>query len=257
MIWSLYPERKVFVDGRAEVYDREFQKAFIGNASIAKWVEAVKKYGINYAVTIYAAGGLDPLGKWIAKDPQWVLIYWDDVAKVYARDIPTNHEIINRYGHYVMAAPAEFNYNSLRNAVQKGQGNRLEAELKNDIESNSENTIALYWLGMLYYETNKREEAVNAWEESVRIRPDANTFSSIGNVFAERGQYTKAIDYYKKAIEADKRFAEAYYNLGNAYETTGNKTEAVTAYKKFIKYAGPEYADVVRGLKKRLKEGRS
>lgn len=257
LIWGLYPERKVFVDGRAEVYDKEFQEAFISGASLNKWREAIDKYDIDYAVIAYHSKGLDPIGKEISIEPQWVLIYWDGATRIYARDIPRNQDIINRYGHKVMVSPVDLKYEFLKDAVDRGLSGRLEVEFKSDIDSNSENTKARYWLGMLYYETGRKEEAVKAWEESVRIWPDANTFSSIGNIFAEKGEYAKAIEYYKKAIETDKRFAEAYYNLGNAYSATGNKRGAATAYKKFIKYGGPEHADVIKELKKRLPEGGS
>lgn len=257
LIWSLYPERKVFVDGRAEVYDKEFQEAFISGSSMNKWREAIDKYDIDYAVIAYHSKGLDPIGKEISIDPQWVLIYWDGATRIYVRDIPRNQDIIDRYGHRVMVSPVDLKYEFLKDAVDRGLSERLEVEFKSDIDSNSENTKARYWLGILYYETGRKEEAVKAWEESVRIWPDANTFSSIGNIFAEKGEYAKAIEYYKKAIETDKRFAEAYYNLGNAYSATGNKREAATAYKKFIKYGGPEHADVIKELKKRLPEGGS
>lgn len=255
LIWSLYPERKVFVDGRAEVYDKEFQEAFINGASLNKWREAIDKHDIDYAVIAYHGKGLDLIGREISIEPQWVLIYWDGATRIYARDLPRNQDVITRYGHRVMVSPMELNYKFLKDSVDRGLGGMLEVEFKSDIDSNSENTKARYWLGMLYYETGRKEAAVKAWEESVRIWPDANTFSSIGNVFAESGEYAKAIECYKKAIGTDKRFAEAYYNLGNAYNATGNKREAAVVFKKFIEYGGPEYADLVKELKKRQMEG--
>lgn len=251
LIWSFHSERKVFIDGRAEVYDKEFQESFISGASVNKWLEAVNRYDINYAAIAYSAGGLDPVGKWISKDTNWVLIYWDDAARVYVRDTPLNNGIINSYGHQVLTSPMEFNYNSLKEALVKGLDKRLEFELKNDIESNHENTMARYWLGMLYYETNRKEDALRAWSEAVKAKPDANTFSSIGNVYAEKKMYIEAIEYYKKAVETDKRFVTGWYNLGNAYEILNQKQDAVKAYRKFIKYAGPEYANEVRSLKER------
>lgn len=252
LIWSGYPERKVFVDGRAEVYGQEFQNAFISGSSINKWFEAINRYDINYAVIAYSAGGLDPVGKRVADDPNWVLLYWDDAARIYVQNIPRNHEIIRRYGHQVLISPLDFNYNSMKNAIDKGFGDKLKLELKTDIVSNPENTKAMYWLGMLYYETDRKEDAVTAWKEAIKIRPDASIYSSIGNVFQEKEDYAKAIENYKKAIETDKRFIVAYYNIGNAYEASGLKKEASQAYKRFIKYAGSEYADVVKKLEKKL-----
>lgn len=251
LIWSLYPERPVFVDGRAEVYDKEFQESFISGTSLNKWVEAIERYGINYAVVAYSAGGLDPIGKWIARDANWGLIYWDDAARVYVRENNRNRDVISRYGHQVLTSPVEFSYNSLKEALGRGLDKRLEFELKNDIESNPENTTAIYWMGMLYYETGRKEDALNAWTEASRIKPDATTYSSIGNVYAEKGMYKEAIEYYKKAVETDKRFVTGWYNLGNAQEMLNQKEEAAKAFREFIKYAGPEYANEVRLLKEK------
>lgn len=253
LIWSLYPERKVFVDGRAEIYDKEFQEAFISGSSMNKWSEAIDKYGISYAVIAYHSKGLDPIGKEISIEPQWVLIYWDGATRIYVRDIPRNQDIINRYGHRVMVSPVDLKYEFLKDAVDRGLSGRLEVEFKSDIDSNSENTKARYWLGMLYYETNRKEDALTAWKEAIKIRPDANAFSSIGNIYAERGMNKEAISYYKRAVETDKRFATGWYNIGNAYEMLNQKEEAVSAYRKFIKYAGPEYANEVKALKDKLK----
>lgn len=251
LIWGLYPEGKVFVDGRAELYDNEFQKAFISGISLNKWFEAINRLDITYAVIAYTAEGLDPIGRQIATDPNWVLIYWDNASRVYVRDIPGNQDIIKGFGHRVIVDPVTFNFDLIKNAINDGLGEALEMEVKRDIEGDPENTKALYWLGMLYYETGKKGEAVKTWEKAVSIKPDANIYSSIGNVYMERGMPAEAIGYYKKALDNDKRFAEAYYNLGSVYEATGDKDKAAKAYERFIRYAGPEYAKEVRSLKER------
>lgn len=250
LIWG-YPERKVFVDGRAEVYDREFQEAFIRAAYIRLWFKALDRYDINYAIIAYSSLETDSFAELISNDPNWVLIYWDDVARIYVRNNLRNSAIIDSFGHRVITNPFKFSHDSLKRAVINGLAYNLETELKTDIESNPKNARAHYWLGLLFYETGRKDDAVRTWEDSARIKPDADTYSSIGNVFAEKGLYTKAIEYYGKAIETNKSFALAYYNLGSAYEAIGDGKEAAGYYKKFIKYAGPEYADVVKGLKER------
>lgn len=247
LIWGLHPEKKVFVDGRVEVYDRGFQNAFIDNKSVNKWLEAVNKYGISYAVMAYSDDGLD---KWIAGSSGWTMVYWDDAARIYVRG-STNKRVLDAYGHQVFLDPVNFSRDSLKKIVDNGMSERLESELKLDIELDYENVKARYWLGMLYYETDRKEEAVKTWRDSVRLRPDANLYSSIGNVYMERGMYAEAVGYYKKAVDTNKRFVEAYYNLGNAYEATGDKNKAAKAYERFIRYAGPEYANEVRSLKER------
>lgn len=247
LIWRYYPERKVFFDGRAELYDKEFQNAFITGISINKWQEAVIMNNISYAVIAYPGEGLALL---ISSDPKWVLIYWDNVARVYVRDTLQNQEIINRYGHQIMTNPERLNHDLIKNTVNKGLEDRLEFELKTDI-ANSKNAKALYWLGMLYYETKREEEAVRIWEASLMIKRDATTFNSIGYALQRKGQYARAMEFYKKAIKYDEGYAIAYYNLGNVYDALGEEEKAIECYKRFIKYARSRHSKIVRELKER------
>lgn len=251
LLWRLSPGEKVFLDGRVEIYD-EFQKTFLLNPSIGRWRELMGRYDINYAVISWSKNEFDPVGEWISFDPIWRLVYWDDVTRVYVKNVPGNQDLIKRFGHSVMVIPFDFTYNDLKDVIARGMGERLEFELTRDVESNPENTLAGYWLGMLYYEIGKKMEAIRAWEESARVRPDANIYCNIGSVHLEKGNYGKAIEYYKRAIKTDRKFAMAHYSLGTTYEVLGNKKEAIESYKKFIQYADPESKDVVKGLKERL-----
>lgn len=166
LIWNLYPDRRVFIDGRPEIYEKDFQQAFIVSPSIVNWNKAVSVYDINYAIVAYVESKVDRIGGWIANDPNWVLIYWDNKSRIYIKNIPTNHEIINKYSHQILKnGGVYFNYETLKDIIKTGHSKILEAELKNDIQSNSNNAIAWYWLGMLYSEIGNKKEAMQAWKE--------------------------------------------------------------------------------------------
>lgn len=248
LIWQLYPYEKVFDDGRPEIYDKRFQQALIIAPLPTNWKKAVDVYDINYAIVGYTESKVDRIASWISGDPQWVLIYWDDVAKIYIRDLPKNRDIIDRYGHRILTG-ATFNYNSFKKAIVEGNSSRLENEYKKDIESNSKNMVARFWLGRLYYEIGRREEALSAWIEAATIKPDAILYNNIGTLLQEKGEHRTAISYFQKALECDKRLAITYYNLAKSYESLGQKEHAASAVKRFIEYAGPEYNDLVISLK--------
>ena len=83
LIWSLYPDKPVFVDGRTDLY------AFNGvlddyvQVQLARpgWQEILDRYGIGYVVT--EQGGL--LTAVLDETEDWRIEYSDDVGAVYVR----------------------------------------------------------------------------------------------------------------------------------------------------------------------------
>jgi hypothetical protein len=89
LIWSGYPARQVFVDGRADLYGDAFlfEYAAIARAD-AGWDEALARYGVD-TVLVPAAS---PLARELAVAPGWRLAFAEQAvaapgtAVVYARD---------------------------------------------------------------------------------------------------------------------------------------------------------------------------
>jgi len=99
LIGKLYPEQKVFVDGRLIEYGREMIEDAFYYWKPAVWQKLDGKYNFTVAVIpqepYYAAQYLDSL-----KD--WVLVYWDDGALVYVKDVPENKKIISTFGYRIL-----------------------------------------------------------------------------------------------------------------------------------------------------------
>ena len=101
LIWRFYPEEKVFIDGRSEVYPPEVISEYFEIATAGEdWVELVdRKYGINYFLISYRT--LSPSVIRLVQvlmQRNWVLAYWDDAAVIFLRNIPAHEEAIGKYG---------------------------------------------------------------------------------------------------------------------------------------------------------------
>lgn len=83
LIWSLYPEYRVFVDGRTDLYDdallREYLQAALGQPD---YEAVLERHGINL-VLIETHSFLD---EHLRVNPQWRLAYADETAVVYERN---------------------------------------------------------------------------------------------------------------------------------------------------------------------------
>jgi hypothetical protein len=107
LIWELYPDYKVFIDGRGLIGEVFFQEVKILQAYPEKfegkpeWQDMLSAYNINFILTFSVdnfSGRLVPLVYALLNDPQWQLIYMDNISLIFVRDVPENKDIIQRFG---------------------------------------------------------------------------------------------------------------------------------------------------------------
>lgn len=104
LIWKLWPEEKVFLDGRNEVYKGLPTKEYI---SVAKqegdWRKIIDdKYNINGMILWYRSP-LDIFANNLVvnllRENEFTLVYWDDAAIVLVRNNGANKDIIKKFGY--------------------------------------------------------------------------------------------------------------------------------------------------------------
>ncbi len=78
------------------------------------------------------------------------------------------------------------------------------------------------------------EEAAIAFNKSLMIKPDAETFNNLGNVLSDQNNTDKAIEVYKKALMLKPNFANAYYNLGSLLAKQDKFDQAIKPIKIYI-----------------------
>jgi hypothetical protein len=80
LIWRLYPEHKVFVDGRSDFYGDEFEEKYIGviNAKY-DWQKTLEEFGVDTILLPPDA----PLTGALKETNRWRVVYDDGVALVF------------------------------------------------------------------------------------------------------------------------------------------------------------------------------
>lgn len=94
LIWRLYPREKVFVDGRVEMYGTGFLETYMRYWMPEVWDGYVERYGISCAIIDREP---DYTTRHLDDSPDWALVFFDDRAMVYLRDIPRNRALIERH----------------------------------------------------------------------------------------------------------------------------------------------------------------
>ena len=133
LIWRTWPGRKVYLDGRADVYPEVFTDEMV--LAPKGFVYLAEKYDINYAIIDYKEGNEE----YMSADPFFrnmlALVYWDDVAMVYLKRTPENDAVIKKY-EYRFVRPMDVDFRS----VDPSSAGMLVAELERNIKENPSGT---------------------------------------------------------------------------------------------------------------------
>jgi hypothetical protein len=96
IIYSAYPQYKVFTDGRSDMYGAEKVKEWFKVIYFKPgWEKIIKKYNINWI--ILSADSI--FSRFLIGKNDWRLIYADKVANIFVKNIPENQYLINQYGN--------------------------------------------------------------------------------------------------------------------------------------------------------------
>ena len=91
---------------------------------------------------------------------------------------------------------------------------------------------AYYNLGVTYDSLGRHQEAVVAFKQAIRIKPDyAEAHYELGAAYGCLGRFEDVIESCKQAIRIKPDYAKAHCLLGVAYETIGDKGSALEEYK--------------------------
>ncbi|MDO8496198.1 MAG: hypothetical protein Q7S43_01970 [bacterium] len=101
LAWQLYPDQKVFIDGRPEAYPVEFfDKIYKPMQRDEKvWQEMSEKYGINYVFFAHTdmTEWADEFLTSISRDKEWSMVFLNDAVVVFVKDIEINQSVIGKY----------------------------------------------------------------------------------------------------------------------------------------------------------------
>jgi len=97
MIWFLYPDYKVFIDGRFEAYEKRFWVDDYYHILTTKkgWEEKLDKHNVTMCLLSYGPDEKeDFIGRVLQKSREWKIVAFDGYTVLFMKDIPENHDII-------------------------------------------------------------------------------------------------------------------------------------------------------------------
>ena len=97
----MWPDEKVFVDGRPEAYGQEFFDKIYKpmQEDPAIWAKLSEQYNVNYILFAYT--DITPWAQTflnrISKDKNWPMVYLDNNSVIFLKNTPINKAIIAKY----------------------------------------------------------------------------------------------------------------------------------------------------------------
>ena len=108
--------------------------------------------------------------------------------------------------------------------------------LKKAIDLNPSFFIAMYNIGNIYNENNKKEKAIEWYQKVLEINPSYSmAFNNSAMAYRDLNQPDIAMEYILKAINADKKNYNALSNIGILHTEKANYEEAISYFIRSIK----------------------
>ena len=90
-----------------------------------------------------------------------------------------------------------------------------------------------YKLGRIYLERGNYPEAVEAFNNALKLKPgDPEIISGLGVALTKSGKNTEAITHLTQVADMNRYIQQDFYNLGEAYANEGQWSKAAEVFKK-------------------------
>jgi hypothetical protein len=209
LIWSLWPDRQVYIDGREDVYVptgivAEYLDAF---SSKANWNALVSKRQIDYAIVNYPedvpASPEMSLDKLAFDRSRWALVFFDDAAAVYVRRNGGNDEVIRRneikaieplqlssYLDDILADPARLSL--------------FLTEVNAAFGKNQDLFRLHFLMGIFAVKRQSLDDGVREFQRTVEINPEyVPAYINLGGILLHQGRAAEARGAYRNALYLD------------------------------------------------------
>ena len=281
LVWRYYPQRKVFLDGRTEVYLTSVFEDYLAAFRQPQLFKGMaQKYNIDYVLINYSFSGREKLIKHLLEAPGWALVYFDKVAVVFIKNTSENKDFIDKHSvnlgvfnnpNHVFWASISKDYRPKKWPKQElfpygfintgflffhlGYPKQAEISFNKALELNHNFALGYAALGDIYSQQERYPQALVAYSKALAINPALpQAYHNLGRIYEKQGLISKAEKYYKKSISLNPYAYLSYYDLGFLYFEQKKFNRAIKPFKKSVKlnpYFGDAYSSLGASLANR------
>jgi len=211
LLGRTFPEIKVFIDGRTEVYGAEHFKTYrkIWQGDVKLLAEATEKYNLTGAFlnSVYVPAP-EKMIHFLYASKDWILVYFDYDASIFLRDMPENQKWIDN-NQIDLAQWQTSDANLLKIGAHKVTPYRYVSR-----------AYALLNMG---FGKKAEQEAI----EALRVEPyNTKAHKLLGRIYNEREEYNAAFENLRKAKLTDPSDMKVRYQMAVALYYLGEIEKA-------------------------------
>lgn len=239
LLYHLYPEHKVFIDGRTDLYiccelgellDIAGKKN-LPDGEYKKFLDTLwDRYQTSYVlIRTQKHQVLRKVAKILTDDPNWNLVYWDDDNQIIVKKDGKNNAILQKFE---TKAATPYNRNPYREGMEGQAFEEYQRMLNVSDSARSRNAI-----GYLYLKQKKYEEAEAEFDKAIKLDNEFESpYMNLAELSYKDGNLDQAIMLYQKAQKLAPDRGLTYIRIGQIYlQATGNKVEVRKIYEHGIK----------------------
>jgi tetratricopeptide (TPR) repeat protein len=156
-----------------------------------------------------------------------------------------------------ISTEAAKHYNRANAYVHNGQYDQAIVEYTKAIELEPRLADAYFNRGLAYVKKGQYDDqAIVDFTEAIELSSGlaAPAYYYRGFCYFMKGVYGRALSDANKAAESDATYANAYLLKASVYEKMERTTEAIEAYRNFIKHTSPRNTAAIEEVKVRIAE---
>lgn len=225
MLYRLYPDQHVFIDGRADVYEccemRDYLQLaankHMKDEAYRQFLDTLwKKYDISYAVIVTTKHNvMRRISTLLMNDSQWSLVFWDDDSQIFVRKDGKNNRVIEKFGTTASTPYLRNPYIPSQEQVALAEYEHMYTIAKSARTSNT--------IGYIHLKNNRFPEAKARFEEARLLDPTFESpYMNLAELAAKDGDLDHAIMLYQKAQRLAPDRGLIYIRLGELVQTKTN-----------------------------------
>lgn len=219
LVGKKFPDIKVYIDGRTEVYGGEFFKNYLkfwgGDEKVA--ARDIEKYQLTGALLNSLRQNIQPkLLKYFYTNPEWALVYFDYDAVIFLKNTQENQEIISKYRIDLSKwVPPAVDLVRLGTVLVDPFQQHLRASTLESLDFD--------------------EQALAELRVGLKIAPDyAKLYQLAGKIYTKKKDVETAYGQFRLATALDLENQDNRYNLALALYELGKYEESVKQYEEIV-----------------------
>jgi tetratricopeptide (TPR) repeat protein len=217
VVGKCFPDVKVYIDGRTEVYGPDFFKHYlkiVNEEDTGVLAADLDKYGITIALlNTVRSEAPEKILKFLYDSEEWELVYLNYDGCIFLKNVPEHQSVIDQHRIDLTAWTPEI-------LDEYRLGSRKVVPYQN-----LNRAFTLDALGF-------PDKAIEECRAALRIYPGyPEVFSLLGKIYARDKKFEEAFHYFRMAVTYDSEDRKARTNLAKMYEELAQYDEALNQYR--------------------------